>query len=83
MSVGRARPPSVSGKAAHLQELELLPMCRRWSGPDAGQVDRDQPPAMMQGSMTPVMTRARLRALRCGGGLFRLRRRPRHWHDAS
>jgi len=81
MPVGHARPLWASGKAAHLEELELLPMCRRWSGLDAGQVDRDQLPAMTR-SMTAMITWARLRALHPGAGLFRLRRCPRHQYDA-
>ena len=32
-------------------------MCRRLSGLDAGHMDRDQPPAVTQHSMTATMTR--------------------------
>ena len=82
MPRGHARPPGASGKAAHLEELELLPMCRRWRGLDAGQVDRDQLSAMTR-SMTAMIPWARLRALHPGAGLFRLRGCPRHQYDAS
>lgn len=82
MPAGHARPPRASGKASHLEELELLPMYRRWSGLDAGQVDRDQLPAMTR-SMTAVITWARLRALHPGAGLCRLRRYARHQYEAS
>jgi hypothetical protein len=57
-------------------------MCRRLSGPDAGHVVRNQSPAMMRRSMTAVMTRARLWALRPGAGLFRPRRCPHHRYGA-
>jgi len=78
MPAGHARPPRGPRKAAHLEESELLPMCARGSGLDAGPVDRDQPPAMAS-SMTAVITRA----LHLGTDLLRLRRCPHHRHDAS
>jgi len=81
MPAGHPRPPRASGKAAHLEELELFPMCRRWSGLDAGQMGRDQLPAMTR-SMAAMITWAPLRALHPGAALFRLRRCPRHQYDA-
>ena len=79
MSVGRARRPGALVSPAHLQELELLPMCDRWLGLDAGHVDRNQPTAMAQRPMTAVMTRPLL----SGADLFRRRRCPRRRYDAS
>ena len=70
MSVGLARRPGSAIRNAHLKELELLPMCHRWSRLDAGHVDRDQPSAVTQRSMTAVMTRE----LYSGADLFRLHR---------
>jgi hypothetical protein len=79
MSVGPGRGPGLLVRRAHLEELELLPMCRRSSGLNAGHVDRDQPPAMTQRSMAAVMTRP----LHPGADLFRLRRCPHDRYDAS
>jgi hypothetical protein len=78
MPAGHARPARDLRKAAHLEELELLPMCGRGSGLDAGPVDKDQPPAMAS-SVTAVLTRA----LHLGTDLFRLRRCLRHRHATS
>jgi len=79
MSVAMGGRPGLLVRPAHLEESGFLPMCRRLSGPDAGHVDRDQPPAVTQRSMTAVMTWH----LYMGADLFRLHRCPRQRYDAS
>jgi hypothetical protein len=79
MSAGHERRAGALVSLAHLQELEILPMCDRWLGLDAGQVDRNQPTAMARRAMTAVITRPLL----SGADLYRRRRCPRRRHDAS